>query len=331
MKKVLLVSFDNLGDLVFASAVARSLASDPDIHLGLLCKDYTAKLGYLLPGVKQVFAADPFWDRSPNRKKGKIANFFRCLSSVRQQHFDEAIILSKTWETALAIRLAGVRNIYAWKGKKNGALVTKSFPFPSDKRPVVAGFIDSFAPILPIKVDPHTELLKSSFPSYERPRVLHGKKLVVLHAFAGRVDRCAPLVLWGEIAVALTEAGYHVLWTGIPLETQRIRYAFPAVWDASHFVDTWAQDLLQLAWIWSEAELFIGHDSGPLHVAHALNVPVLGLYLPGEPKRTFPQALAPWIMISKTSPAELTAKEVIDKSFQLLKTTAAGEVVYEQS
>ncbi|RYZ55044.1 MAG: lipopolysaccharide heptosyltransferase family protein [Proteobacteria bacterium] len=318
MKKVLLVCFDNLGDLVFASALARSLSSDPTIQLSLLCKDYTAKLGYLLPGIEQVFAADPFWDRAPNRKKGKFANFLKCLFTVRDQKFDEAYIVGSNWQSALAMRFSGIKKVYALRGRKNRWLVSSALPQPSRTEPVVKGLLKSFGPLLPKEVAAETFLNPKSFPHYERPGILRDKKLVVLHAFAGRADRCAPLSLWGELARALHKEGYHVLWTGIPVETMKVRQAFPQEWDGSHFVDTWAQDLLQLAWIWSESKLFVGHDSGPLHVANALGVPVLGLYLPGEPKRTFPQGHAPSLMIHKTSPSELSVTEVISSSLNLL-------------
>lgn len=318
MKKVLLVCFDNLGDLVFTSSIALSLAADPHIKLSLLCKDYTAKLGFLLPGVKQVFAADPFWDRAPNRKKGKLANFIKCLITVREQRFDEAIIVGTHWQSALALKLCGIPRIFALRGKKNSCFVSAAFPPPLRDEPVVQGILSAFAPVLPQKTAAHTWLDSKSFPAYERPDVLKDKKIVVLHAFAGSPSRCAPLTLWGELARALSSQGYHVLWTGIPIETLRIRQAFPKEWGSSHFVDTWAQDLLQLAWIWSEAKLFVGHDSGPLHVAHALGVPVLGLYLPGEPKRTFPQGSAPSLMIHKASPPELSIEEVLKGSFLLL-------------
>ncbi len=321
MKKVVLLCFDNLGDLVFTSAIARSLASDPNVQLSLLCKDYTAKIGYLLPGIEQVFAADPFWDRAPNRKRGKLANFLKCLLTVRAQRFEEAFIIGTNWQSALAMRLAGVPKIYALKGRKNRWLVSKAFPPPPRHQAVVKGLLASFAVVLPQAqpAEAHTSLNPKNFPAYERPPILQDKKLIILHAFAGRIDRCAPLSLWGEVARRVKASGYHVLWTGIPIETMRIRQAFPNEWDACHFVDTWAQDLLQLAWIWSEADLFVGHDSGPLHVANALGVPVLGLYLPGEPLRTFPQGAASSIMVHKASPADLPIDEVIASIFQLLK------------
>ncbi|RZA11356.1 MAG: hypothetical protein EOP10_33200, partial [Proteobacteria bacterium] len=127
MKKVLLICLDNLDSLVFSSALAAALASDPDIHLGLLCKDYTSKLAYLMPGVKQVFAADPFWKRSPYRKKGKLGNFLKCLTTVREHRFDEAIIVSDSWHEALAARFAGIPKVYALRGRVNRLLASQTF------------------------------------------------------------------------------------------------------------------------------------------------------------------------------------------------------------
>ena len=318
MKKVLLVCFDNLGDLVFSSALAKALSEDGENRVSLLCKDYTAKIGYLLPGIEQVFAADPFWDKAPNRRKGKLASFIRCLATVREQRFDEAYIVGSHWQSAMSLRLAGIPRVYAFTGRKNGIFLSRSLPLPSRKEPVVSGILASFAPLLRASVPAHTILERKALPHFERPEILQGKRLVILHAFAGSPRRCAPLSLWGGLARQLTERGLHVLWTGMPSETAAIRKAFPGEWDNSHFVDTWALDLLQLAWIWSEAELFVGHDSGPLHVAHALGVPVLGLYLPGEPQRTFPQGATPYRMIHKASPLELELGETVDAALGLL-------------
>lgn len=42
-------------------------------------------------------------------------------------------------------------------------------------------------------------------------------------------------------------------------------------------------DLLNLAALCAEAKLFVGNDSGPMHIADAMNIPVVGLFGPGEP------------------------------------------------
>jgi ADP-heptose:LPS heptosyltransferase len=61
----------------------------------------------------------------------------------------------------------------------------------------------------------------------------------------------------------------------------------------------------------SLASGFVGHDSGPLHVAGAFGVPVVGVFAPGEPKRTFPQGVGPWRMIHRTTPNEIGAADLL--------------------
>lgn len=308
MKKVLLVSLENLGDLVFVSAMARILSQDPEVELSLWCKDYTSGIGHLLPGVRRVYAADPFWDKAPKRSRGRWRHFMRSWRSIRRAKFDVALIVMTCWRTALFVKLAGIPERWGIEGRRNRPLLTRVLPRPPRDRGVVLGFLEAFAPVLPLLREPaaeaFTSLDQSRLPRLELPAKLASKKLAVLHPFAGRIDRCAPLAYWERIAALLSAEGYFVIWTGIASELAQLRETWPD-WPAEHYIDTWAKDLPSLAWLWSRAALFVGHDSGPLHVSHALGVPVVGLYLPGEFLRTFPQAQAPSLMIQAASPAAL--------------------------
>src|SRR3569832_756660 len=138
MRKVLLVCLDNLGDLVFTSVLAEALRHDPDVELSLWCKDYTARIGHLLPGVQQVFAADPFWDKAPGRKKGSARIFFRTLRTIRKKKFDVALIPSSCWRTPWFLRFAGIRERIGLAGRKNRLGLTRILPAPSRQEPVVA-------------------------------------------------------------------------------------------------------------------------------------------------------------------------------------------------
>ena len=44
------------------------------------------------------------------------------------------------------------------------------------------------------------------------------------------------------------------------------------------------------AGIVERCQLFVGNDSGPMHMAAALGVPTLGIFGPGSPRRTAPLA-----------------------------------------
>ena len=69
-----MVSLDNLGDLVFASALVPPLRERfPSARIAVWCKEYAAGLGPLLPGVDSVYHADPFWDRTRRSNSARSA------------------------------------------------------------------------------------------------------------------------------------------------------------------------------------------------------------------------------------------------------------------
>jgi ADP-heptose:LPS heptosyltransferase len=323
MRKVLLVCLDNVGDLVFNSALTRALTRDPSVELSLLCKDYTQKLGTLMPGVQRTFAADPFWDKSPSRGKGRLWPFLRVIWSLRREKFETAYISSGDWHTPLALRLIGIKTVFALQGRKNKPFLTRALPMPSRQEPVVKGLLQSFADLLPklsqdedafYQLDPH------SLPAWTPPQTA----VVVLHAFAGSPLRCAPLEIWEQLADDLEARGYFPIWTGNSQELQTLRQRFAERWSPDHYIDSWAHDLLTLAAVWRHARFFVGHDSGPLHVAHALSVPVLALFLPGEPLRTFPQGPVPYKMLHRANPAALRFEDVQDAVTALEAKLADG-------
>src|SRR5437763_16553594 len=84
--RILLVSLDNLGDMVFASALAPPLQERfPRAKLDVWCKEYTADVAKLVPHVSEVIASDPFWDRAPGRGKGSWRPVLRAPRLARSR------------------------------------------------------------------------------------------------------------------------------------------------------------------------------------------------------------------------------------------------------
>lgn len=318
MRKVLLVCLDNLGDLIFTSVLAEALRQDPNVELSLWCKDYTARIGHLLPGVQQVFAADPFWDKAPGRKKGSLRIFFRTLRTIRKKRFDVALIPSSCWRTAWFLRMIGIRERIGLSCRKNKVFLSHALPAPSRDEPVVAGLLRAFQPVLSQGVPPVTRLDPKGLPQFQLPSELQKQPYVCLHAFAGRRDRCAPLKVLQGLARRLENMGFAVLWMGTGQELSELRQN-PEASPRALYADRWAPDLLSVAWLISRARFFIGHDSGPLHVAGALGIPVLGFYLPGEPRRTMPQGTGPSVMIVREHAHELDDQAAEDGLNALLE------------
>jgi ADP-heptose:LPS heptosyltransferase len=117
------------------------------------------------------------------------------------------------------------------------------------------------------------------------------------------------LTEWKGIADGLRRKGLRLLWIASPSEREEL----------AAFGGEIAADLSQATAAMAAAVLFIGHDSGPLHVANALGTPAVGLYLPGQPKRTFPQGSGRFVLIERPGPEGLRADDVLSAAAPLLK------------
>jgi ADP-heptose:LPS heptosyltransferase len=317
--RILLVSLDNVGDLVFASALAPALRERfPAAPLDIWCKAYAADVARLIPGVTRVIASDPFWDRAPGGSKGKLAPFIRAMREIHRARYDLAVMASSHWRVAAALALAGVPRRIARKRKRNQRWLTHVLPEEDRSRPVVAE-LGRVAHALGATPPVHYRL--DSAPLAERrasfAAVIPGPHRVALHAFAGSRARCVPTPAWRALAEALVRRDVDVLWIGSAAELAEIRAS--AVSPRWHFADALGNgSLLDSAALIALSDAFIGHDSGPLHIAAGLGVPVLGIFTPGEPQRTFPQGPASSRVIARPSPAGVTV-EMMLAELDLLK------------
>lgn len=317
--RILLVSLDNVGDLVFASALAPALRERfPSASLDLWCKAYAADVGRLVPGVSRLIASDPFWDRTPGGSKGKLISFVRALREIGRSHYGLAVITSSQWRVAASLAIAGVPARIARRRKRNQRWLTHVLPEEDRSRPVVAE-LGRIAHALGATPRAHYRL--DPAPLAERRIAfssgIPGPRRVALHAFAGSRARCVDVAVWRALGDALVSRGVDVVWIGSRTELSEIRAsgALPG-W---YFADAIGNgSLVDAAALIALCDAFIGHDSGPLHIASGLGIPALGIFTPGEPTRTFPQGPGPSRVIARPSPAGVTA-ELMLTELELLR------------
>jgi len=310
--RILLVSLDNLGDMVFASALAPPLRERfPKATLDIWCKEYTADVARLVPGVNDVIGSDPFWDRAPGRAKGSRAAFLRAMRTVRSRRYDVAVLAAAPWRTAAAVAATRIPVRIGLRRRKNRAFLTNALPDENPREPVLSELARLLEPLgitaLPLRyrLDPaslttrRTRLMATIPDSY-----------VALHPFASKENRCVPLPVWIDLARRLSARWASILWIGSPSELDALRTgASDPAW---RFIDRDSDGTLaDTAAALSGAKQFIGHDSGPLHIAGAFGVPVLGIFAPGEPLRTFPQGVGPARMLARPSPKGITVDDIL--------------------
>lgn len=147
---------------------------------------------------------------------------------------------------------------------------------------------------------------------------ISGEDYVVLHPFAGSEDRCVALDEWVTVANELSSLLVSILWIGTSREMERLRQRADTHEEWQYSDVLFNGDLTLTSVAISRAILFIGHDSGPMHIAAALGVPTVGVFAPGEAERTFPQGSGQWRIISRESPIAITARDILEEARALL-------------
>ena len=322
-ESILLVSLDNLGDLVFASSLLAPIREHfPSARIGLWCKGYASGLAPLLPQLDVTYAADPFWDRAPGTGKGSLGRFASVTRSVRLARFSTAILFSAPWRTAAAVAATGIPVRIGLERRRNRRWLTETLPPEDRNRPV----LDEVARLLrPLGIQLprlHYRLDASRLATEHSAAMayLGQAPFVALHAFAGSASRCVAIDEWIRISDELSSCGLHTLWVGTATELAavRLRERPRSEWRYSDALS--GGSLTTVAATISRATIFIGHDSGPMHIASALGVPTVGVFAPGEPMRTFPQGTGPWRIISRSSPAEISAGDILEETDVLLRS-----------
>ncbi|HEU4990470.1 MAG TPA: glycosyltransferase family 9 protein [Gemmatimonadaceae bacterium] len=310
-RRLLLVSLDNLGDLVFASALTPPLHRHfPGVAITLWCKQYTRDIAALVPGVQEVIASDPYWDRAPGHGRGGRVAFALAQWRVRRGRFDTALLAAAPWRTARAVAHCGIPARIGLERRKNARWLTHGLDAEDMHRPVLAEEARLLTALGIADPEPLQYRLDASrLPARPDMDRALGGRIVALHPFASKRSRCVPVPIWLDVARELQRHGLAPLWLGSTPELNEVRAASPgAAWI---YVDQFGTRLVDSAAAIARASLFIGHDSGPLHVAGGLGVPVLGIFAPGEPDRTFPQGVGPSRMIARPSPDGITAAQIV--------------------
>jgi len=141
----------------------------------------------------------------------------------------------------------------------------------------------------------------------------------VIQAGAGWANKTYPPERWGEVAARLAEeTGIRTLVPIAPGEEELAEAVATSSRGAARTVE--ARGLPLLAAILRRAGLVLGGDTGPIHLAHALGVPVLCVLGPTDPGRNGPYG-SPEMALWRPLPCSFCYKRFAEVKACLLTLT----------
>jgi heptosyltransferase-2 len=275
---ILLVPYVWIGDFVRCHTVVRVLKERwPNRPIDLLTSSLCAPLVDYMPGVRKGIVYDLARSRIAMRQQRELA------ALLRREGYGDALIMPRTWKSALAPALAGITTRTGFVGEARFGLLNdwrwgeKVLPRMVDRCAALALPPDSALPAAwPV---PELRVKPAEASAWRRTKGLGDGRAVALAP--GAVGPSKRWTYFGEAARALAECGFDVWVLGGPGETQ-LAQAIAAA-GGPGVRDLTSNDLRNAILALASCELCISNDSGLLHVAAAIGAKSIGIFGPTSP------------------------------------------------
>jgi heptosyltransferase-3 len=290
--RALVIKLRHHGDVLLTSPVFTVLKNHaPQLEIDALVYHDTVEMLSGHPAISELFTIDKAW-----RREGVIRQLLherRLLSELRARHYDLIVHLTENPRGAVLSHLLGARygvaRDYAKKrGKFWRASFTHLYSIPSKPRHTVEIHLDALRRlgVYPGEDERGLTLVTGAGAEGAVNGLLEAHKVspgeyIHVHPTSRWLFKCWDADKFAELINRLQDEGARVVITAAPSDTE-LQYVSrittklrrPAV-DLSGRLS-----LKQLAALTAQARCFIGVDSVPMHIAAAMQTPVVVLFGP---------------------------------------------------
>jgi heptosyltransferase II len=342
--KILIIRLRLVGDVVFTTPAIRALRRHfPDARITYLVERDAAPIVLGNPHLDEVMVIE--------RTRGwrRLRDDLRLARTLRGRRYDLVIDFHGGPRSSWLTRVTGAPRRVGYTIAGRGWMYTDRVPRPRELRPrhSVLNQSDLLAPLGIPPLDPVTDPAEMTEPADARPRVERllaaagvsdAAELIVMHVSAGNPFRRWPAQAFADLAAALARSSprRRILITSGPSDAgavaqvaQAARAALGAE-AAGRIVLTEELGLGDLRCVVARAALYIGGDSGPLHLAATTRTPILGIYGPTLRVRSEPWR-DPVLITEGVEPGPLPCRPCDQRvcapgDFRCLRHITPGEV-----
>jgi len=356
IERLLIVRLSAMGDVIHALPAAQALREFfPQAMIGwlieerwaeLLCAPRAPRRG---PRSSERPLAD--WVHTVDLKGWRkslftlrtVEQITRAWNDVRSAHYSIAVDLQGAIRSAVLARWSGAAVVYgAAQSRESPASmwytrqVSAGATHVIEQNLSIAEQITGTKLAVPRVEFPHHASAESSMD--QRLREAGVGDFVILNPGAGWGAKRWPAERYGRVARELAGCNLRSVVNYGPGEEQLAREVEAASEGAARVLACSITELIALT---RRARLFIGGDTGPLHLASALRVPVVAIFGPTDPARNGPYGTRSIVLRNPASPTtharnprpdeamlEISVEAVADAARSLLGTGDCGGQEY---
>ena len=279
---ILIVPYMWIGDFVRCHTVVKLLQQRfPSRPIDVLTTAMVAPLVDYMPGVRQGIVADLA------RKRLALGRHRALAARLREERYGQALVMPRTWKSALAPYLAGIPVRTGFVGEARFGLINdrrwgeRRLPRMIERCAVLA-LPDGEAWPAPWP-QPELDVPGAELAAWRQRLGLaaEGRAVVAFAPGAVGPSKRWPSGQYAELARRLAADGDAVWVIGGPAEKELAAEIVAA--NPTRIRDLTGPDLRNAILALAAADVAVSNDSGLLHVAAALGTPAIGIFGPTSP------------------------------------------------
>ena len=334
-QRILIVRLSSMGDVVHSLPAAVMLREAfPHATIGWLIEERWAELLCTLPTPRSGAPSTqkPLADivHTVNLKRWQASLFSTQtweriaagLSDLRAVRYQVAIDLQGAVRSSILARWSGAPIVYgAAHPRENIASLWYTRRVITERKHVVEQYCELTQAMIghpcpiPGAVFPCDPVAEETVRNRLSERGIH--EFVILNPGAGWGAKQWPAERYGEVARALAQTGLRSIINFGPGEEALAQAAKQASDGTAAALSFSISELVALT---RRARLFVGGDTGPMHLAAALHIPVVAIFGPTDAARNGPFGTRSIVLRKPSSPITLTRRSQPDRG--MLEITA---------
>ena len=292
LQRILLLRLERIGDLMMAlPGIAHVVEGAPGARIDLAVGSWNQEVAARIRGVDRVRTVDASW--LARRGSGQaLPSLMKQARRWRSEQYDLAINFEPDVRSNLLLAASGARWTVGYASGGGGALLDQALDYDptahtSDNavRLAAAALGRPLRPApLPALTIPAEHLHAADAMLADRPT-----PRIAMHVPGGRAIKQWPPERFATAARELVlRRNATIVLTG-SAEDRPLVAPLTAV-PPTHLVDAvGSADLLGVAALLSRCDLLITGDTGPMHIAHAVQTPIVAVFGPSDPNRYAPR------------------------------------------
>ena len=286
--RVLLVRLSSIGDVVHTLPALAALTRAGH------------EAGWIVePAARPLLEGLPLLERgvvaTPAARRVTLGSVRVVRSALRASSFDLALDFQGLWKSAMWARLSGAHRVLGFeraarREPSSALLMSERAPLPAGARHVIDKNLALLRPLgidaLGLREFPLPDLRSEERRVEDELRALGVDRFLILNPGGGWASKLWPAEAFGELARRLGADGLRALVTWGPGEEDLADRVAAA--SGGHARKGFATTLREYVALARRALLVVGADTGPVHLACAVETPVVALFGPTDPRRNGP-------------------------------------------